>query len=258
MPKLGVNIDHIATLRQQRMIGEPDLIKAANIIIKSGADSITMHLREDRRHIQDRDVFALRNMPGLFINLEMAASKEILNIALNLKPNSVCIVPEKRKELTTEGGLDVVNNKNVLERYIKLLKNKWIFVSLFVDPLEKQIKAAYDIGADAVEIHTGSFANAEGKEVKQREFQKVLRASQLALKLGLKLHAGHGLDYFNVKPIASINGMRELNIGFSIISRSIFVGLERAVREMKRLIVIKRSNKKVNTVKKNLAKKPDV
>ena len=236
MTKLGVNIDHIATLRQARKIGIPDLIEAAKICESSGADGITVHLREDRRHIQDEDVYNLRKIVKTKLNLEMSISKDIVEVALDVKPDEVCIVPERRQELTTEGGLDVISKKEKIKDVIKKLKSKGIVVSLFIDPDIKQIKTAKEIGADCIEIHTGRYANAINKKQKDQELEKIVRAGKFAIENGLILNAGHGLDYKNVVPIAKIDGMNTLNIGFSIIARAVFVGLENAVKEMKNLI----------------------
>jgi len=237
MVKLGVNIDHIATLRQARRESEPDVLLAALECEKAGANGITVHLREDRRHIQDKDVYLLKKNLQTKLNLEMAVSPEILNIALDLKPSDVCIVPEKRSELTTEGGLDVVKQKEILKVAVKRLKEAGIRVSLFIDPEIAQVKAALETGADCVELHTGKYANAfrDGKDLKY-EMKKLETASEATLEKGLMLNAGHGLDYKNVTQIAAIIGMNELNIGFSIIARSVFIGLEQAVKEMKQLI----------------------
>lgn len=235
MPKLGVNIDHVATLRQARRAKEPDPVAAAVIAELAGADGITVHLREDRRHIQDRDVYLLRQTIKTRLNLEMAQDEEIIKIALDVKPDSVCIVPEKRKELTTEGGLDVISSALTLKRIIPQFKAKGIIVSLFINPDPGQVKAAREVEADSVELHTGSYANASLKDRKQ-ELAKLKKTGEVAIKTGLKLNAGHGLDYQNVVPVARLPGIEDLNIGHSIISRAVLVGLERAVREMKALI----------------------
>ena len=235
MPKLGVNIDHIATLRQLRLSKEPDPLVAAGIVEKAGADGITIHLREDRRHIQDKDVYALRKTVKTKLNLEMALSKEIIRIALSVKPDSVCIVPEKRQELTTEGGLDIIKFSATLKKTIPLFRDKNIIVSLFIAPNLTQIKMAKSVGADAVELHTGEYANASGRQ-KTKELNKLKKAGAFARKLGLHLNAGHGLDYQNVGPVARLPGMEDLNIGYAIICRAVFVGLEEAVREMKEAI----------------------
>ncbi len=236
MAKLGVNIDHIATLRQARKIGIPDLIEAAKICEKSGADGITIHLREDRRHIQDEDVYNLKKIIKTKLNLEMSISKDIVEIALDVKPDEVCIVPEKRQELTTEGGLNLFPIKGKIESVISKLKSKGIIVSLFIDPDIEQIKIAKEIDADCVEIHTGKYANTKNKNQRKKELEKIIRAGKFAIDNGLILNAGHGLDYDNVVPIAKIKGMNTLNIGFSIVSRAVFVGLSNAVIEMKNLI----------------------
>jgi pyridoxine 5-phosphate synthase len=231
--KLGINIDHVATLRQARLGKNPDVLEAALLCEKSGADGITAHLREDRRHIQDTDIFILKENIKTKLNLEMAISSEIVDIACKVKPHDVCLVPEKRQELTTEGGLDVLGNKHKLKDVVKKLKDNGICVSIFIDPIEKQILTSKEIGADAVELHTGTYANSLDKE---KELKILQDASLIVVKHGLILNAGHGLDYENVKQVAKISGMNELNIGHSIISRSIFVGLSKAVSDMKILL----------------------
>ncbi len=236
MANLGVNIDHVATLRQARFTPYPDLIEAAKICEKAGADGITVHLREDRRHIQDRDVYSLRKIVNTKLNLEMAATRQIVEIALRVVPDEVCIVPEKRRELTTEGGLDVWGQRRRLTGVVRRLKKKGILVSLFIDPEPKQVRAAKEVGADCVELHTGVYAEAKGKTKQLKELRKLKQAGKLAVKMGLRLNAGHGLNYLNVRPVVRIPGIEDLNIGHSIISRSVFVGLAQAVREMKRLI----------------------
>lgn len=238
MVKLGVNIDHIATLRQARRAQEPDPVTAAGICEIAGAEGITVHLREDRRHIQDRDVQVLRKTIKTRLNLEMAAVEEMARIAVSIKPDSVCLVPEKRQELTTEGGLDIASKRKEIAAIIKKLKAAGIIVSIFVDPDKSQIEASAEAGADCVELHTGSYAEAYLKADKLSgdalaEFKRIESAGALARELELTLNAGHGLDYRNVTPIARINGMHELNIGFSIIARAVFVGLGQAVKEMK-------------------------
>ena len=235
MIRLGINIDHVATLRQQRNEGFPDPVFAALIAQEHGADSIVAHLREDRRHIQDRDIRLLKQTLKIPLALEMAATEEMVRIALEIQPKRVCLVPEKRQELTTEGGLDVVARRTVLNKMIARLSAKNIEVSLFVDPDGDQIRCARSVGADTVELHTGRYARAEGP-ARAQELAKLLKASELAVKLKLNLHAGHGLDYKNVGPIARLAGMQELNIGFSVISRAVFAGLGPAVKEMKTLI----------------------
>lgn len=233
--KLGVNIDHVATLRQARGGTEPDILQAALEAIRGGADGITVHLREDRRHIQDADVARLEERISVPLNLEMSVSPEIVNIAARLRPGKACLVPERRQELTTEGGLDVAASKRRFAEVIQELQNRGILVSLFIDPVSKQVEAAYEAGADSIELHTGAYANANGKK-EAEELARLKKAAELALSLGLGLNAGHGLNYENVQPVAKLPGVRELNIGHSIISRAVFVGLEAAVRRMRVLI----------------------
>ncbi len=232
---LGVNIDHIATLRQARRGIEPDPILAAPLAILGGADGITVHLREDRRHIQDRDLEILKRIVPVELNLEMAVTEEMLLIAEKIKPDLVTIVPEKRMELTTEGGLDVKKHKKNVMEAIKRLHRKDIPVSLFINPDKDDIELSGEIGSDMVEIHTGTYANTKGKS-QEKEFARVKNAVNYALECRLLVNAGHGLNYFNVQRIALIEGLRGLYIGHSIISRAVFVGLERAVREMKQII----------------------
>jgi len=237
MVKLGVNIDHIATLRQQRKIGYPSVIEAAKIVERCGADQITVHLREDRRHIQDEDVIQLKKILKIPLNLEMSLNKDIVNFALKVKPDEVCIVPERRQELTTEGGLDVEKNYKKLKETILKLKQRGIIVSLFIEPDIKAIKLAKELQADAVELHTGKYSLCKvGTKSFYKELKRIKKAAEYVLQEGLILNAGHGLDYSNVKPIAEINGMNTLNIGFSIVARAVFVGLENAVKEMLKLI----------------------
>lgn len=233
MPKLGVNIDHVATLRQARREGFPDIVEAAIACELAGADGITCHLREDRRHIQDADVYALKRSIKTKLNLEMAASEEIVRIALDVKPHDVCLVPEKRHELTTEGGLDVAGNIKTLGDVVSRLRSSGIKVSMFINPDKNQIAASKKIGADSVELHTGHYANALSAEDRAKHLAIIKEASAYVLDSGLILNCGHGLDYSNVRDIAVIPRMNELNIGFSIIARALFVGLENAVREMK-------------------------
>ncbi|NWF76868.1 MAG: pyridoxine 5'-phosphate synthase [Nitrospirae bacterium] len=232
---LGVNIDHIATIRQARMGIEPGPVMAATLAILGGADGITVHLREDRRHIQDRDLRLLKEFVPVELNLEMAATGEMISIAVKTKPELVTLVPEKRQELTTEGGLNIKTQRKHLQETIKKIKEAGISVSLFINPDVEDVKVSKEVGADMVEIHTGMYANAKGKR-QQKELSRVIRAIQSGLDLSLLVNAGHGLNYFNVSRIASIHGLRGLYIGHSIISRSVFVGLERAVREMKDII----------------------
>ncbi|MBN1622527.1 MAG: pyridoxine 5'-phosphate synthase [Endomicrobiales bacterium] len=243
MPKLGVNIDHIATIRQARREKEPDIVRAASVCESAGADSITVHLREDRRHIQDEDVRSLKKSIKTKLNLEMSIAKEIVDIAADVKPDYVCLVPEKREELTTEGGLDILSQKDAIASVVEKLKKKGIKVSIFIDPEENQIKAASDIKADCIELHTGAYAgvfklNPSDKNRIKQEFLRLEKAGNLACSLGLILNAGHGLDYKNVVPVAKIKGMNELNIGFSIIAHAAFVGLKAAVKEMRKLVTV--------------------
>lgn len=232
---LGVNIDHVATLRQARLGIEPDPVMAATFAILGGADGITVHLREDRRHINDRDLKILREFVPVELNLEMAATKEMTGIALKIKPDMVTLVPEKRRELTTEGGLEVKSQKKAVSEAIKKIHGSGIPVSLFINPNSDDINASGEIGADMVEIHTGMYANAKGKKA-EKELARIIGSVNCALDSGLLVNAGHGLNYFNVGKIALIHGIRGLYIGHSIISRAVFVSMERAVREMKALI----------------------
>jgi pyridoxine 5-phosphate synthase len=236
MANLGVNIDHVATVRQARGGAEPDPVTAAALAELGGADGITIHLREDRRHIQDRDLRLLRQTVKVKLNLEMAATDEMVRIALEVKPEMCTLVPEKRQELTTEGGLDVRFNLEVVSGAVDRLQDGGISVSLFVDPDTDQIKAASKAGADCIEIHTGAFAEAREWKVQEQELIKIENAVKLAKKLGMGVNAGHGLNYTNIKKVAAIGGIEEYNIGHAIISRALFVGLERAVREMVDLI----------------------
>lgn len=236
MAKLGVNIDHVATIRQARRGREPDPVWAAAEAELGGADLITLHLREDRRHIQDRDARLLRETVMVKYNLEMATTEEMVRIALELKPHQVTLVPERREEVTTEGGLDVVGGRAHIQKVVRTLEDAGIVVSLFIDPEESQVQASYECEASAVELHTGAYANAAVAIESRAELGRLVAAGALARKLGLTLHAGHGLNYTNVVPVAKIDGIDELNIGHSIVSRAVFVGLREAVREMKRLI----------------------
>jgi pyridoxine 5-phosphate synthase len=234
--KLGVNIDHVATLRQARGGNEPDPVAAAAIAELAGADGITIHLREDRRHIQDRDLEILRQTIKTRLNLEMAGTDEMVEIALRAKPEHCCLVPEKRAELTTEGGLDVRIHQEALKPVIEKLQKGGIIVSLFIDPDPDQIKAANRVGADYIEIHTGAFAEAANWKEEEQELIKIENAVKLARKLDLGVNAGHGLNYINVKKVAAIGGIEEFNIGHSIMSRAILVGLHQAVRDMSELV----------------------
>ena len=236
MAKLGVNIDHIATVRQARRGREPDPVWAAAQAELAGADGITLHLREDRRHIQDRDARVLRETVQIKYNLEMAATEEMVAIAIELKADQVTLVPERREEITTEGGLDIVGNKNRIADVTRRLQVAGIEVSLFIDPELSQVEASKACGADAIEMHTGCYANATKEPLIAEELDKLIKSGKRARDLGMKLHAGHGLNYLNVIPVARIEGIEELNIGHSIISRALFVGMSEAVREMKRLI----------------------
>lgn len=236
MVELGVNIDHVATLRQARRGTQPDPVAAAVLAELGGADSITIHLREDRRHIQDRDLRVLRQTVSSRLNLELACSKEVVDIAVDVKPDQATLVPERREEVTTEGGLDILSDTPRVADAVKRLQSHGIFVSLFLDPEEDQIRAAAALGVEAVELHTGQYALEQGTKRRQ-QLQRLQQAGALIRQLGLQLHAGHGLDYLNVQPIAAIAEMHELNIGHSIVSRSIMVGMREAVSEMKRLMV---------------------
>ena len=233
---LGVNIDHVATLRNARGGTEPDTIKAAEICELNGATSITTHLREDRRHIKDQDVRTLIRTLKTKMNLEMAVTDEMQQIALEIKPNSVCLVPEKRQEVTTEGGLDVAGQLDKITGFVKPLKDAGILVSLFIDPTEEQVRASAKTGAQFIEMHTGQYSEKFGTKDEDFEFLKLKNAAELAQSLGLTVNAGHGLNYENVKRMHEIPDLYELNIGHSIISRAIFTGLAKAVQEMKDLI----------------------
>jgi pyridoxine 5-phosphate synthase len=233
---LGVNIDHVATLRQARGTSYPDPLYAALVAEQSGADSITLHLREDRRHIQDRDVHAFKSALQTRMNLEMAATPEMLKLACDVKPQDVCLVPEKRNEVTTEGGLDVVGQRTQLTEACKRLKDAGVRVSLFIDPDRKQIEAAMQVGAPVVELHTGAYAEHTG-DAQARELSRIIDGARHAASLGLVVNAGHGLHYHNVQPVAAIAEIVELNIGHSIVARAVFDGFATAVREMKRLML---------------------
>jgi len=236
MAKLGVNIDHVATLRQARGGVEPDPVAAAAIAELAGADGITVHLREDRRHIQDRDLTILRKTIKTRLNLEMAATDEMVSIAQQIKPDMCTLVPEKRLELTTEGGLDVRCNMEQIKSAVERLRTCGIPVSLFIDADPDQIKAADKVGADFIEIHTGLFAEAADWKSEEKELIRIENGVKLAQKLGLGVNAGHGLNYSNIKRIATIRGIEEYNIGHSIISRAVMTGLDRAVRDMVELV----------------------
>ncbi len=236
MADLGVNIDHVATLRQARRTYEPDPVWAAALAELGGADGITLHLREDRRHIQDRDLRILRDTVCVKLNLEMACSEEILQIACRVKPSQVTLVPERREEITTEGGLDVFAQRARVAEVVARLRDAGISVSLFLDPHPRQVETAAGLRADAVELHTGCYASA-GPGPKQHEELQTLQQMGAAIRAaGMALHAGHGLTYRNVRPVAAIEGMHELNIGHSIVARAVMVGFQQAVREMKELV----------------------
>ena len=234
MLRLGVNIDHVATVRQAREIDIPDPLEAALLAEQGGADGITVHLREDRRHIQERDVERLRGAIKTKLNLEMAATPEMASLAEKLRPDDACFVPERRAELTTEGGLDVRSQMSGIRDAVERLQARGIRVSLFVDPARDQIEAGRETGAHGVEIHTGKYANAKGD--RSKELDEVAAAATLARGLGFEVHAGHGLNLENVMPVARIPEIVELNIGHSLVARAIMVGIERAVREMKELL----------------------
>ena len=235
MIRLGVNVDHVATVRQARRVEVPDPLEAALLAEKAGADGITVHLREDRRHIQEHDVERMRQRLTTKLNLEMAVTPAMIALAERLRPNDACFVPEKREELTTEGGLDVLANKQKIVEAIKRLQDRGIHVSLFIDPRENQIETSKAVGAHAVEIHTGTYCNAVGAE-QEKERDAVAVAASLAHGLGLEVHGGHGLNYENVSPIVTIPEIVELNIGHSIIAHAVIVGIAQAVREMKQLL----------------------
>jgi pyridoxine 5-phosphate synthase len=235
--RLGVNIDHVATLRQARRAPEPDPVHAAVLAEMGGASGITVHLRSDRRHIQDRDIEILKQVVKTRLNVEMAGTQEMVRIALTVKPDQVTLVPERREELTTEGGLDAIGQRDEVRKVTRALRDGGIEVSLFIDPDLEQIKASHRADAQAVELHTGRYCEARGADERKRELSRLLDAAKAAAKLGLRVAAGHGLDYWNVTPVARIEEIGELNIGYAIVCRAVLVGLERAVRDMKELIV---------------------
>src|SRR5512137_2160140 len=235
-PRLGVNVDHVATLRQARRAAYPDPGAAAMLAELGGADQITVHLREDRRLIQDLDLEVMRKTVTNLRNLEMSATQEMVKIAYELRPDEVTLVPERREELTTEGGLDVVRGRDTLGRVVKTLRDADILVSLFIDPDPDQVKAAVRVEAHAVEIHTGRYCDARLSGDRRRELARVVDAAKVGAKLGLQVAAGHGLNYANVGPVVAIREIEELNIGHSIVARAVLVGMERAVREMKALL----------------------
>ena len=234
--KLGVNIDHVATLRQARGGQSPEPVFAAAIAEQAGASGITVHLREDRRHIQDRDVFLLKETVQTKLNLEMAVNAEVMEVALQVKPHCACLVPERRQELTTEGGLDVAGSLAQVRNCVVKMQSVGTVVSLFIAPEEEQIIAAAKSGAQFIELHTGSFANAKGESDQQRELTRLIEAAEKAHSLGLRVNAGHGLDYFNASWMHHVPYLEELNIGHSIISRAVFTGLPQAVKEMLAII----------------------
>jgi pyridoxine 5-phosphate synthase len=236
MPALGVNIDHVATIRQARRTIEPDPVWVAVLAELAGADGITLHLREDRRHIQDRDLRVLKETVQVKLNLEMAAEETITDIAIDVHPQQCTLVPEKREELTTEGGLDVIGNMARVKDCVGRLMEAGIDVSLFIDPDVRQIEASRAMGVQAVELHTGRYADAVTKEQQDRELDALVEAGRFAVEEGLLLHMGHGLTYRNVSRVAAIPNISELNIGHSIVARAVLVGFEQAVREMKRLV----------------------
>jgi pyridoxine 5-phosphate synthase len=233
---LGVNIDHVATLRQARGTRYPEPVQAALAAEQGGADSITLHLREDRRHIQDRDVEMLSDVLQTRMNLEMAATTEMLTIATRLRPADCCLVPEKREELTTEGGLDAAGNIAMLKDYCLALAEADVRVSLFIDAEPRQLEAAVEIGVPVVEIHTGHYADAQGRQASKEALGRIAKSVSQGIQLGLQVNVGHGLDYHNIKAVAAIGGILEFNIGHAIISRAIFSGLQQAVADMKHLL----------------------
>ena len=243
---LGLNIDHVATLRQARGTRYPDPIKAALDAEMAGADSITLHLREDRRHIQDEDVAKISAMRQTKVNLEMAATQEMVDIACKFRPEDICLVPEKREELTTEGGLDVLGQMAWLTKVCKTLADHDCRVSLFIDPDEKQIEAAKEVGAPVIELHTGTYAELEKPAEVAAELARIRHAAEYATRLGLVVNAGHGLHYHNVQAIAQIKEIEELNIGHAIIAQAVFSGLPEAIREMKRIMVEARQQAYLN------------
>lgn len=236
MIRLGVNVDHVATVRQARRTVEPDPVAAAVLAELGGADGITIHLREDRRHIQDHDLELLRKTVQTHLNLEMALNEEIVQIALRVLPDQATLVPEKREEVTTEGGLDVLTYRDNLKAVVKRLKDAGIKVSLFVDPVVEIMRVSKQVGADAVELHTGSYANARTEEEVEKELAKLKEAARVAGEEGLAVFAGHGLNYINILAIKTIPQLMEVNIGHSIVSRAVFIGIKKAVREMKDLL----------------------
>ncbi len=236
MAKLGVNIDHVATLREARRTYEPSPLEAAHECVAAGCDSIVCHLREDRRHIKDADVVLLRELVKTRLNLEMSIAAQIIDFACKILPDQATLVPERRQEVTTEGGLDVKANEAKVRKAVSRLRSRGIDVSLFINPYKEQIDASVRVGAGIIEFHTGEYANARGSKARQKQLKILKRATQYALKKGLEVNAGHGLNYDNVRAVAEIKGMNELNIGHSIVSRAVFTGIRNAVQEMVRLV----------------------
>ncbi len=235
-PRLGVNVDHIATVRQARLGDSPDPVEAALSCVRAGADHIVCHLREDRRHVQPRDVERLRGAVNVPLNLELSMAEDVVAVALRLRPYSVTVVPERRQELTTEGGLDIRRHLGRLKRLVEQFRSQQIAVSIFIDPIEEHVAAAANVGAGQVELHTGRYARAGAPAQRKAELAQLQRAARQAKRRGLVVAAGHGLDYHNVRPVAALRDVAELNIGFSIVARAVFVGIEQAVREMRALI----------------------
>jgi len=236
MIRLGVNVDHVATVREARRTYEPDPVFAAYLAELAGADQITIHLREDRRHIKERDLQILRRTVTTRLNLEMAVNEEIIQIALSVKPDQVTLVPERRQEITTEGGLDVAGQAGRVAETVNRFHKASIMVALFVDPDERQIRASAEAGADAVELHTGEYANAKTDSEREQQLTRLKEAAELAHELGLKVAAGHGLTYTNIHPVKALPHLEEVNIGHTIVSRAIYVGFYEAVRQMKELL----------------------
>ena len=234
--RLGVNIDHVATLRQARRGRYPDPVAAAAVAELGGADQITLHVREDRRHVNDRDLSLLRQTVNGTLNLEMAALQPMVELAQHERPDTCTLVPERREELTTEGGLDAIGHRDEVRRITRALRDSGIEVSLFIDPDLEQIKASHRADAQAVELHTGRYCEARTPEERRRELSRLADGAKAAMKLGMRVAAGHGLDYWNVQPVAAVDEITELNIGYAIVCRAVLVGLERAVRDMKDLI----------------------
>ena len=237
MKRLGVNIDHVATLRNARGEFHPDPITAARFVRKAGADSVTIHLREDRRHIKDDDAKKICSINNLLVNLEISTNPKIIKIALKIKPNYICIVPENRKEITTEGGLNLKKNKNKIKKIISLFKKKNIRTSLFINPTIEDVKISKEINCDCIEIHTGKLANLiKNKKIHHKELDRIKKCSKIAKKLGLEVHAGHGLDYKTTKILSKINQIEEFNIGHYLIGESIFFGLFKVVKNFKKIL----------------------